>query len=380
MAVLDVAIGSPAPSSVLVRRALRVRQPGRAVFQFTLTASEVLEVADISRISRSLEDRLVGYQRDGVGGHVREIVEYLDGEEVLFPNALILALPSTVRFIKSRGPNVSDGLAEAGNLEIPLTANGRRPAWIVDGQQRALALARCAHPELPVPVTAFVADEVELQRDQFVRINNVRPLPRRLVAELLPAIGSQLGERMAAKRLPSALCDALNVAPESSFQGLIRRSSTATADHKAVVNDTAIVEMIQARLASGCLFPHRNVATDEVDVVSVWALLVGYWSGVQAAFPAAWALPPSKSRLMHGVGIRALGRLMDDVMQGLDPRRRDLADHAAAELQLIEPHCHWTEGAWESLGVAWNGLENTPGHVRLLSNHLVRLYSQAKLS
>ena len=75
----------PGDEWLLVRRALRVRQSGRAVFQFTLTAAEVLEVADISRISRSLEDRLVGYQRDGVGGHVREIVEYLDGEDVLSP-------------------------------------------------------------------------------------------------------------------------------------------------------------------------------------------------------------------------------------------------------------------------------------------------------
>jgi hypothetical protein len=48
-----------------------------------------------------------------------------------------------VRFHQSRGPAVDDGLAAAGTLEIPLP-NGRqnKPAWIVDGQQRAVALSK----------------------------------------------------------------------------------------------------------------------------------------------------------------------------------------------------------------------------------------------
>jgi hypothetical protein len=88
-------------------------------------------------------------------------------ESTLFPNSIILALFSRVRFRQNRGPAVDDGLPAAGTLEIPLP-NGRqkKPAWIVDGQQRAVALSKCNNPNMIIPINAFVADEVELQRDQ----------------------------------------------------------------------------------------------------------------------------------------------------------------------------------------------------------------------
>ena len=36
---------------------------------------------------------LIGYQRPEVRQHVQEITEYLDGDQVLFPNPIIIALP-----------------------------------------------------------------------------------------------------------------------------------------------------------------------------------------------------------------------------------------------------------------------------------------------
>jgi DGQHR domain-containing protein len=381
MEVLEAGVEREDTASVLTRRALRLRQPGQSVFEFTLTAAEILQVADISRVARADGERLIGYQREGVRSHVRDIVEYLEGEVVLFPNAIILALSSSVRFTRSRGPNVSDGLAEAGTLAIPMGASGRKPGWIVDGQQRALALSRCSNPELPVPVTAFIADEVGLQRDQFVRINNTRPLPRGLVTELLPDIAAPLPDRLAVRRVPSALCDGLNIDPRSPFSGLIRRpSSPRGPSGGAVVADTSVVDMIKDRLAVGCLFPYQDPATEEIDLPSVWTLLVSYWSAVRQTFPNAWGESPTKSRLMHGVGIRSVGRLMDDVMHDADPRRSDLEERAARRLALIADRCHWTGGVWEGIDVPWDALENTSRDVRLLSNHLVRIYSQARLA
>ena len=67
----------------------------------------------------------------------------------------------------------------SGTLEIPVSngPDGPRPAWIVDGQQRSLALARTKNTRLPVPVAGFVAASLELQREQFLRVNTVQPLP-----------------------------------------------------------------------------------------------------------------------------------------------------------------------------------------------------------
>ena len=219
------------PLNVLTRRALKVVQsPDCPLYLFSLTAREIMQIADISRVSRDQSGDLIGYQRAEVRQHVEEIVDYLDGPHVIFPNPIIIALPSTVRFTNSRGQKgtkVADELGTGGGLlEIPLPANGdAKPGWIVDGQHRALALVKARNQDLPVPVNAFIADSIDIQRDQFLRINNTKPLPRGLVTELLPTISSPLPPRLALRQTPSALCDLLNTNDGSPFHQLIRRSS-----------------------------------------------------------------------------------------------------------------------------------------------------------
>jgi DGQHR domain-containing protein len=369
------------PENVLQRRALSVLQPsGTPVFLFTVTAAELLEVADISRISRDEEGQLIGYQRPEVRRHVNQIVEYLDGDSVLFPHAVIVALPSTVKFRQSRGPGTHDGLAAAGTLEIPLPKPGEpRPGWLVDGQQRALALARTKRQDLPVPVTAFIADDIEVQRDQFLRVNNVQPLPRGLVTELLPEVWTSLSPKMSAKRIPSALVDLLNRQPASPFHGLIKRASTPdTEKPQAVVTDTVLVSAIEESLNSsaGALYPYRNMATAETDIDGIYRLLLCYWRAVRATFPDAWGLPPTQSRLMHGTGLRAMARLMDRVMLTIDPADKDAEQAVRQELGKVAPYCRWTAGEWDDLGVAWDALQNIQRDIRMLSNYLVRLYIQ----
>ena len=257
------------------RRALRILQnDDTPLYLFALAAEEVDLVADVARISRDEAGKLIGYQRPEKRKHVKQIQDYLDSADVLFPNGLILALPPEVKFKSSRGPATSDGLAVSGTLEIPLAqgAGGSRPAWIVDGQQRSLALARTKNKRLPVPVAGFVAPTLELQREQFLRVNTVQPLPANLVTELLPEIARVPSARMSARQLPSALVDMLNLDPESPFFGLIKRASTPTDDKKtAVVTDTGLVEAMKESLESpsGVLFPYRNIAAGTTDTAGI---------------------------------------------------------------------------------------------------------------
>ncbi len=372
-----------AAATVLARRALKITQAGSApLYMFTLTAGEVLQVADISRVARDDVGELIGYQRPEVRGHIQEITDYLDSDQPLFPNPIIMALPSTVRFTCSRGPNVSDGIAASGTLEIPLpNGDGRKPGWIVDGQQRAYALASARRQDFPVPVNAFVADSVDVQRDQFLRINNTKPLPRGLVTELLPKISTPLPPRLSVRKLPSALCDLLNTSEESPFRGLIRRPSAGTVGRKtAVVTDTSLVEAMKESLTSpsGCLFPYRNLSSGETDLAGIWQALVLYWAAVKDTFPDAWGKPPAQSRLMHGAGIRAMGRLMDRIMASIDARQPGAADLVAADLALVAPHCRWTNGQWDGLGLRWNEIENVPRHIHELSSFLMRTYLHAR--
>lgn len=371
-------------AQILERRALRVQQhPTTALYLFTLAAEEVSRVAEVARISRDEAGKLIGYQRPEKRSHVKQILDYLDSGDVIFPNGLILALPETVRFKSSRGPGASDGLATSGVLEIPLPVSdgGPRPAWIVDGQQRSLALARTLNSKLPIPVAGFVATSLDLQRDQFLRVNTVSPLPVNLVTELLPEVPQAPSPRLAARRLPSALVDMLNTDPASPFYGIVKRASSTPDDRaRAVVADTSLIEALKESLESpsGSLFPYRNIAAGTTDTDGIRRLLLTYWSAVQSTFPEAWGLPPTQSRLMGGVGIRSMGRLMDRVMAHVDLRNPHPDEAARKELRRIAPTCHWTDGVWEGLGLPWNELQNTPRHISALSNHLVRSYVEAR--
>jgi len=371
-------------AKTLRRRALQIRQNKSCpLYVFSLTGDDLEAIAETSRISRSDAGKLIGYQRPEVKRHVQEIVEYLNGEDVLFPNSIILAISSKVRFVRSRGPDVNDGLAVAGVLEIPLSTPGQeKPAWIVDGQQRALALSKSNCKNLPIPVNAFVSDELSLQRDQFLRVNNTKPLPRGLITELLPEVSTQLPPHLSAKRIPSAICDWLNRNPASPFCGLIRRASTEKDDkEKSVITDTSVIKMIEESLVSpsGCLFPYRNIATSETDFDGICSVLIAFWSAVKQRFPEAWGQPPGKSRLMHGAGIRSMGRLMDRIMTGVNPKTPRANNLIKQELEFIAPMCRWTNGVWEDLNdMRWDEIQNVPRHIRVLSNLLIRTYVHAK--
>ena len=97
-------------------RALRTKQgDGIDVFSFFIKGSDIARVAEISRITRDEDNALKGFQRKEIQNHVKGIVEYLDKGNVLFPNAIILAVSPEVEFKQSRGPT-PEGIAEVAQI------------------------------------------------------------------------------------------------------------------------------------------------------------------------------------------------------------------------------------------------------------------------
>jgi DGQHR domain-containing protein len=365
-----------APAKKISVRALRTRQgKGVDVFSFFMKGSDLTRVAEISRVERDEDDSLKGFQRKEIQNHVKGIVEYLDQGDVLFPNAIILAVSPEVEFKQSRGP-APEGIAESthiGSLSIPIRAEGRRVAWIVDGQQRSLALSRTKNTEIAVPVVAFISADLETQREQFILVNKARPLPVRLINELLPEIGVQLPRDLSLRKIPSELCNLLNRDPKSPFFNTIRRMSQADSE-SAVIIDTALVKLMANSIKNplGALALYKRTEDGGADLDGMYRTMFVFWDAVKQTFPDAWGKPPTKSRLMHSAGIQAMGVLMDRVMTRLhghdDPRHEILQS-----LRRIKSSCHWTEGTWDGLGLKWNEIQNVPKHIRALSDHLVRL-------
>lgn len=349
-------------------RALKTQQGcGVDVYSFFARGDQIAQLADISRLRRG-DSRLEGFQRREIKSHVAEIADFLKQGPVLFPNAIILALSPDVRFERSRGPKDPDDGVVAGKLTLPLRPEGQRAAWIVDGQQRSLALAKGEQAQLKVPVVAFVSDEVAVQREQFILVNKAKPLPSRLIDELLPEMSVVLPRALKARQVPSALCAALNDDPKSPLHGLIKRESEPGAA-QAVITDRVLIDVVAGNLrAGGALGAYR--AGEGLEPVH--EALCTYWGAVRDAFPEAWGRPPAESRLMHSAGVRAMGALMDPIWTRADASA-DPAEDVRASLARVAPYCRWTQGVWEGLGWAWNDVQATSRHIRGLTDHLLQL-------
>ena len=361
-------------SDRVVVRALQTNQgDGIDVYAFFLYGSDLCRVADITRIARE-EGELKGFQRREIRNHVKSIVDFLDSGPILFPNAIILALSPEIKFKLSRGsrPDGMVAVADSGTLTIPVRPDGERAAWIVDGQQRSLALSRTKNNKLPVPVIGFVSDSLEMHREQFILVNKARPLPTRLINELLPEVSARLPRDLAVRRLPSELCNLLNKDRASPFHELIRRESDPSGS-QAVVTDSALIKAIENNLKAplGALAQYRS-GGEGADTQSMYQALLTYWSAVKDAFPEAWGKPPKKSRLMHSAGIRAVGALMDPIMLRADSSPSP-SEEIRQSLGRLAPHCRWTQGVWEQLQLRWNDPEATPQSIKQLSDHLIGL-------
>ena len=364
---------------IKVRALLATQNPDIPLYSFYIKGSDILKIADVSRIKRGQAGDLIGYQRKEVKRHIDEIADYLNDESSIMTHAIILALSTEVSFKQSRGPKVGDQQVIPGVLEIPIREEGQKCAWIVDGQQRTLAISKSKAAANDIPVTAFVSDDFEVHRTQFLLVNKTKPLPNSLINELLPEVNTALPPSLARNKVPSALCNLLNRDPESPFKGLISRQTTdRSKDKNAVITDTSLIEVIRNSIngVHGCLYQYKNVATGEMDIDSIRNVINLYWSVVKDLFPHAWGLPAGKSRLMHGVGIKAMGILMDRVMTQILPQENNAQQKVKQALQPIVSHCAWTEGEWEKLnGRPWNMLQNTRTDVKLLSNMLIRVYA-----
>lgn len=363
----------------VIVRALRATQGDCVpVYSFFIPGHELLQVAAIARLGRSVKGKLDGFQRGDIKRHVAAITEFLDSGQVLFPNAIILALSSRAKFVRSRGkePDGATSSGEIGTLYMPTIASGFPAAWIVDGQQRSLALSQSRNGDLAVPVVAFVSEDLAIQREQFILVNKAKPLSPRLVDELLPEVDAYLPRDLATRKLPSALVDKLNRSVQSPFHTLIKRASDGP-EATGVVNDRALVSAIRRRIESplGALATFRKSGTRAADVDAMYKMLLDFWGAVKRAFPDAWGLPPTHSRLMHSVGIEAVSSLMDSLYMRLPPDE-EAENFLLRSLQAIAPYCSWHRGRWSDIDKNWNELEYTSRDVRELTEQLVRLDSE----
>lgn len=356
--------------------ALEIRQsPSRVLYSFAADGKILHTFAAVSRVRRDNEHQLDGYQRPEVISHIRQIQRYLESEDPLLPNSIVVAFDDRVSFEASDTQPVGQGFTRIGDILVPIDddlQNLDKPGWIVDGQQRSAAIRDAAVAAFPVFITAFIAQDDREQREQFILVNSTKPLPKGLIYELLPETETRLPALLRRRRLPAYLLQRLNFDLDSPLREMVRTPTNPD----GVIKDNSILRMLEHSLGEGVLHRYRDPYTGEGDIESMLAIVKNFWGAVAEVFDSAWGLRPEQSRLMHGVGIVSLGFLMDAIAETFVstlPSQKAFAVH----LRPLAGICHWTEGEWLlSRGVRrpWNELQNTFRDIQLLADHLLDEY------
>ncbi len=158
------------------------------------------------------------------------------------------------------------------------------------------------------------------------------------------------------------------------MEGAIRTTTMPTGR----IKDNSVLKMLENSITDGALYRFRDPVTGEGDSSKMLETLWNFWWAVRRTWPEAWELPPRKSRLVHGVGVVALGFIMDDITDRLSVRRDvPTAQTYEAELKCLVDACAWTSGFWD-FGLrerrTWNALQVTPRDIAELTDFLLQIY------
>jgi DGQHR domain-containing protein len=345
-------------------KAIRAKQSANHhILSFAARPVDILQFAEIERVSRDSDGTLTGFQRHQIAPHIRDIRDYLSHDNAILPNPIVIA------FVEG----VSVAPTSSGFVEVTIDAVKSKPGFVVDGQQRLTALSGLLEKDFEVLVSAFICKDYDEMRQQFVLLNNTRPLPKALIYELLP-VTPDLPERFTSRAFAAKLVEMLNYDETSSLHGQIKQHTNPT----GTISDTAIQKIVMNSVSDGAM---RGFMGGEEYIERSFALLSNYFSAVQEAFPEAWkGHTPTTSRLIHGAGIQAMGYVMEYLhSRGTEPTRSGYL----GGLRPLATCCNWTTGVWDFSRTdqrEWNKIQNNPKDIMTLASHLVKVLKQASVN
>jgi DGQHR domain-containing protein len=321
----------------------------------TARASEVLSFARIARAGRDAKGAMAGFQRPQIATHIREIRAYLQSDDAVLPNCVVVGFVDNIKVREH-----SDGW-----MEVVIDATNGAPGYVIDGQQRLSALADLSKKDFKLFVSVLVCKDYEELRRQFVLLNSTRPLDKALIYELLPDTAG-LPSRYASRSFAAALTERLNFTEGSALKGQIYQHTNP----RGVIRDTAIQAVILRSVSDGAIreYPESR------QLAKGYELLNAFFWAIREVFRDEWDGHTLKSsRLVHGVGIQALGYVME-LLVGRDGAQKK--EEFVRGLSVLRGHTAWTSGCWrfaDSEAIPWNKLENTSRHINGLAQHLIRI-------
>ena len=74
------------------------QSPGKYLYSFVIEGKKLAQFASVSRIKRGEQQQLLGYQRVEVSDHISDIKSYLERQDAILPNSVVIAFQQPLEF------------------------------------------------------------------------------------------------------------------------------------------------------------------------------------------------------------------------------------------------------------------------------------------
>lgn len=281
----------------------------------------------------SESDDFVGIQRPLKKSRVKEIAEYLRGNDATFPTSVIFALDSRCVELEYPDDGACIRLIISPNDEVPEESIAK----IIDGQHRLAGLRNAKPENFQISCTFFVGADTPDQAIIFATVNLTQSKINRSQAYDLLAFATERSP----ERVLHEVVVALDKNGNSPFKGMIKRLGVATperggetiaqaaffdgilpyltndavADRNAALKKRQWPEIRNAR-EKGVIF--RNLFTEGRDDL-IYANIARYFAAIKDRWPNAWAASGhNESIIAKTTGFLAFSRFLRNVFDSQD--------------------------------------------------------------
>lgn len=308
---------------------LLVRQPIGDFFIASIRAQDLIDLSfsDVRRLVQDERDleRYLGIQRPLSNKRVKEIREYIEGDDATFPTAVILAVDEKCAEFEATGPN--SGFLTLKEFEPELASDEAVPfdriAKVIDGQHRIAAFMDDQKEwkfgygkNFDINVSIFIGADVSEQANIFATVNLAQTkVSKNLVYDL-----TELAKTPSPHKTCHNVAVALDRQKLSPFYKRIKRLGTATPGRsKEPLTQASFVESLvkfisvnpgkdrnallsgtkieRASIAELQKCPFRNLFLDgkEVDITEI---VYNYFKAIEQKWPRSWGEPDRVGNLL----------------------------------------------------------------------------------
>ena len=372
---------------------LHLTQPGHSedhrVLQTSVKPRFLRDFCHVKRMMRGPDGTVLYQQRAKIKKHIDRIAEqYRDRHKRFMASNIVLAYDSDDYRVKNNTgslvvPHPDPTTQVIGWPEHDYTAHKYGfllvqreryddfPLFVIDGQQRMMALEKSGYPDdFDVPVFIYGVGHAELTnrlQDDLIKINTTHPFSKTDL-DAIRAARTDLSRTAAEENLRVVHllnCETDFGGTANPFAGRIKLLSFVDKDAK-----------MSARIAAE-MVGHLKATkvADDPDFAKRAKRIAELFGVVKAVFPEDWSAQPSRSYLTGGVGLTAMGRLLgklqaDVRLYGLDTS--DRLGRFKTILEGIKSKCAWMrQVSDEDGGHPWHRLQNNSADYDRLETTLV---------